>query len=75
MIERMFWRPTKKEISEWIKGKEQEFSQKENRNRQMSNEKWMKRYVYIEIHEIFFGKFLIILSKSLEILMEHTGTY
>jgi hypothetical protein len=30
---------------------------KENRNPQMSDEKWMQRYVYTELHEIFFGEF------------------
>jgi hypothetical protein len=60
MIEGMFWRPTMKEIIEWIERKEQEFAQKENRSPRMSDEQWMQRYVYIEMHEIFFGEFPII---------------
>jgi len=60
MIEGMFWRPTMKEIIEWLERKEQEFSRKENRKPQMSDEQWMQRYVYIELHEIFFGEFPII---------------
>jgi hypothetical protein len=36
VIEGMFWRSTKKEISEWLEGKERDFSQKENRNPQMT---------------------------------------
>jgi hypothetical protein len=75
VIEGMFWSPNKKEISEWLEGKEWEFSQKENRNPQMSDKKWMKRYVYIELYEIFFGKFPIILTEWLEILVENTGRY
>jgi hypothetical protein len=41
----------------------------------MSDEKWMQRYVYTELHEIFFGEFLIILTEWLEILVENTGRY
>jgi hypothetical protein len=48
---------------------------KENRNPQMSDEQWMQRYVYTELHEIFFGEFLIILTEWLEILVENTGRY
>jgi hypothetical protein len=36
VIEGKFWRPTKKEILEWLEGKEWEFSWKENTN------PWMK---------------------------------
>jgi hypothetical protein len=65
VIEGMFWRPTKKEISKWLEGKEREFIQKENRNPQMSDEQWMQRYVYTELHKIFFGEFPIILTEWL----------
>jgi hypothetical protein len=58
----MFWRSTKKEISEWLDRKEREFSQKDNRNPQMNNEQWMQMYVYKELHEIFFDEFSIILT-------------
>jgi hypothetical protein len=71
----MFWRSTKKEISKWLKGKEGEFSRKENINPWMSYEQWMQRYVYIELHEIFFDEFPIILTKWLERLVENTGRY
>jgi hypothetical protein len=68
----MFWRLTKKEIAEWLEGKEQEFSRKENRNPHMSDEQWMQRYVYTKLYEIFFGEFPIILAEWLEILVENT---
>jgi hypothetical protein len=35
----------------------------------------MKRYLYTELHDIFFGNFPIILTKWLEILVENTGRY
>jgi hypothetical protein len=41
----------------------------------MSNEQWMQRYVYTELHEIFFGEFPIILTEWLERLVENTGRY
>jgi len=71
----MFWRPTKKEISKWLAGKEREYDQKKNRNPWMSDEQWMQRYVYAKLHDVFFGEFPIILTDWLEILVENTGKY
>jgi hypothetical protein len=48
---------------------------KENRNPQMNDKKWMQRYVYTEMHEIFFGEFMIILTEWLERLVENIGRY
>jgi hypothetical protein len=75
VIKGMFWRPTKKEILEWLDMKEREFEKKENRNPRMSKKKWMHRYVYIELHEILFGEFPIILMKWLETLVENSKMY
>jgi hypothetical protein len=61
--EGMFWRPTRKEITEWMEQKEQEFSQKENKNPRLKNKKWLQRYVYTNLHEIFFGEFPNLLAK------------
>ena len=41
----------------------------------MSDKKWMQRYVYIDLHEIFFGEFPIILTEWLQILVEKIGRY
>jgi hypothetical protein len=41
----------------------------------MSENKWMQRHVYIDLHEIFFGEFPIILTEWLERLVEKTGRY
>jgi hypothetical protein len=49
--------------------------EKENRNPQMSKKQWMQRYVYIDLHEFFFGEFPIILIEWLEISVENTGRY
>jgi hypothetical protein len=48
---------------------------RENRNYQMSDKQWLQRYVYIELHEIFFGDFFIIIVEWLERLVENTGRY
>jgi hypothetical protein len=71
----MFWTLNKKEIVEWIERKENDFSKGENRNPQMSDEQWLQRYVFMELHDIFFGEFLIILTEWLERLVENTGRY
>jgi hypothetical protein len=41
----------------------------------MSEKKWLQRYVFRELHDIFFGEFLIILTEWLEILVENTERY
>ena len=41
----------------------------------MSDEQWLQSYVFIELHEIFFGEFSIVLTKLLEILVENTERY
>ena len=41
----------------------------------MSNEQWMKMYVYTKMHENFFGEFPIILTEWLETLVENTGRF
>ena len=51
------WNPTKKEIEEWLDKKIHEFAAQENRNPQVSKEQWLDRYLYTEIHEIFFAYF------------------
>ena len=54
---------TKKEIEEWLDKKIHEFATQENITPQVSKEKWLERYVYTEIHEIFFAS---LPSKSYE---------
>jgi hypothetical protein len=69
----MFWRPTTKYIIEWMEQKEQEFAHKENKNPRLKNKQWLQRYVYTNLHEVFFNKFLNILVEWLEIFVENTG--
>jgi hypothetical protein len=41
----------------------------------MSDKQWMQRYVFTDLHEIFFGKFPKILTEWLERLVEKTGRF
>jgi len=51
------WNPTKKEIEGWLDKKIHEFTVQENGNLWVSKEQWLERYLYMEIHEIFFASF------------------
>jgi hypothetical protein len=50
----MTWKPSRKEIEEWISEKEDEFTWQETRNLQINLERWKQRYIYSDLHEIFF---------------------
>jgi hypothetical protein len=41
----------------------------------MSDKKWMQRYVFTDLHEIFFGEFPKILTEWLERLVEKTRRF
>jgi len=51
------WNPTKKELEDWLDQKLHEFVVQENRNSRIYEEKWLDRYIYTEIHKIFFASF------------------
>jgi hypothetical protein len=51
------WNPTKSEIKSWLRTKELEFSQKDNRNPGITPRKYMDKYVFIDLHEAFFCDF------------------
>jgi hypothetical protein len=71
----MFWRPNKKEITEWIERKKREFSREQNRNPWLNDEHRLQRYVFIDLYEIFFGEFSIILTEWLERIVKNIGRY
>jgi hypothetical protein len=41
----------------------------------MSDKQWLQKYVFTDLHEIFFGEFLVILTEWLERLVEKTGRF
>jgi hypothetical protein len=51
------WNPTKVEIKRWLKMKELEFVQKENKNPKITPFKYLEKYVFSDLHEVFFYDF------------------
>ena len=51
------WHPSKEEIENWVEVKEKEFAEKENINPRLSTEDWLQRYIFTDLHEIFFATF------------------
>jgi hypothetical protein len=47
--------PSKTEIQKWIEDQERDFVESQNKNPKLSTEYWLQRYIFTEIHEIFFG--------------------
>ena len=47
----------KAEIEGWLRTKELEFAQKDNRNPSPMPEKYMDKYVFTDLHEVFFYDF------------------
>jgi hypothetical protein len=51
------WNSTKVEIEGWLRTKELEFAQKDNRNPRITPRKYMDKYVFTDLHEVFFYDF------------------
>ena len=51
----MFWRPLVKEIGDWVEATYQKFDEQENKDPHRSSDDFLQRYVFSDIHEIFFG--------------------
>jgi hypothetical protein len=51
------WNPMKVEIESWLKTKGLEFVQKDNRNPQITSHKYLDKYVFSDLHEVFFCDF------------------
>lgn len=69
------WNPTKKEIEKWLYRYIHEFATQENRNPCLSKEDWLNRYLYTEVHEIFFSTFPIELYEWLAKLESSQGRW
>ena len=55
----------KPEIEAWVDTIEREFAQEENRYLWLTWEEWLEKYVYSDIHEVFFGEFPTLLNEWL----------
>jgi hypothetical protein len=49
--------PHKSRNQDWLRTKELEFAQKDNRNPIISTHKYMDKYVFTDLHEVFFCDF------------------
>jgi hypothetical protein len=49
------WFPSKTEIHKWIEEQEKEFDEAQNKNPNLSTEDLLGRYIFTDIHDIFFG--------------------
>jgi hypothetical protein len=66
--------PTKVDIEVWLRTKEFEFMQKERRNPKFIPCKYLDKYVFSELHELFFYDFPHLLQVWLLILKENHPT-
>ena len=44
-------------IKAWFEAKAKEFTERENKNPNRDNEAWLQKYIYIDVHEVFFTTF------------------
>jgi hypothetical protein len=57
------WNPTKVEIERWLKTKDLEFAQKDNKNLKLIPHKYLDKYVFNDLHEVFFCDFPHVLQE------------
>jgi hypothetical protein len=51
------WNPTKEEIESWLNKRELEFVQKDNKNPRVTPHKYLEKYVFTDLDEVFFYDF------------------
>jgi hypothetical protein len=49
------WFPSKTKIQKWIEDQEKDFTEAQNKNPNLSTEDWLEKYIFTDIHKIFFG--------------------
>jgi hypothetical protein len=49
------WFPSKIDIQKWTEDQEKDFIEAQKKNPKLSTKDWLQRYIFIDIHEIFFG--------------------
>jgi hypothetical protein len=57
------WNPKKEEIERWLKTKEMDFAQKDNRNPKLALRKYLDNYIFTDLHELFFYDLLHVLQE------------
>ena len=66
----MFWRPSAKEIGDWLDQTYLKFNEQENKDSRRSANYFLQRYVFCDVYEIFFGSIHIELHQWLSKLAE-----
>ena len=62
--------PSKEEINTWVKLREITFAAEENQDPNISTEEWLQRYLFNDLHEIFFCEFPIIFYEWIAIIAQ-----
>jgi hypothetical protein len=62
------WNPKKEEIENWLNKKELEFAHKDNKNPKLTPCKYMDKYIFNDLHEVFFCDFPHVLWEWIQIL-------
>ena len=71
----MFWRPSVKEINDWVEATYQKFAEQENKDPHHSLDKFLQRYIFTDIHKIFFSSIHIELHQWLSKLTERKTNF
>jgi hypothetical protein len=48
------WFPSKTKTQKWIEDQEKDFVEAQDKNPNLSSEDWLEKYIFTDIHEIFF---------------------
>ena len=51
------WHPKLSEAETWFETKTKEFTEIENRNPNHDSEEWLHKYIYTDVHKVFFAMF------------------
>ena len=51
------WHPKLSEIDAWFEAKTKELAKIENKNPNRDSEAWLQKYIYTDVHEVFFATF------------------
>jgi signal recognition particle subunit SEC65 len=68
------WNPTKAEIKNWLRTKELEFIQKDNKNPRITPQKYLEKYVFTDLHKVFFCDFPHLLQEWIQRLKDNHAT-
>lgn len=64
------WVPSKEEITTWIGQNQRTFAEEQNKNPRINTDDWLQRYLFTDLHEIFFCGFPIIFYEWLSKIAE-----